>query len=303
MLAPVCSSHSVAITPPVRSRRYPRGLPGMRHSVREKVREGNRHADLCKALFILFDEHGVYYIIENPDGSFMWAQKGWEKFRSPSSPHLFRACFCRFGTPWKKPTKFGANTVLAGRSMWCQCEQKSHVQLRGMHLTRRIPMTLVAQPYPSGLCRLLAAALCQSYGWACKKKLNISACCPCNSMRIGEASNPGPFPGTLEEVDVISLGAQQMEARLLNEFWHWAAEHLRSSDVADLFSRVPLFLVQSLRCYGDLLYQRRCSFKPSSSDFGLPKVASDEQAADGLCLGFGGALGTDLPCQTQAASS
>lgn len=256
MMAPVCSSHSVAITPPVRSRRYPRGIPGMRHSMREKVRIGNQHADLCRALFGLFDKHGVYYIIENPDGSFMWAQRGWEKFRSPSSPDVFRACFCRFGTGWKKPTKFGTNTILAAKTMWCQCGKRSHIQLRGMHPTRRIPMTLVAQPYPSGLSKLLAAALCQSYGWASKRKLNISACCRCNTMRIGEAKNPGPARGTLEEVDVISFGTQQMEARLLNEFLHWAASHLRSTDVADLFSRVPLFLVQSLRCYGDLLYQK-----------------------------------------------
>ena len=67
MLAPVCSSHSIAITPPVRSKRFPRGIPGMRHSMRQKVKLGNRHADFCKVLILAFDEHGVYYVIENPD--------------------------------------------------------------------------------------------------------------------------------------------------------------------------------------------------------------------------------------------
>ena len=43
--APICSSFSVAITPPVRSRRHPRGIPGLRRSMRVKVRQGNQHSD------------------------------------------------------------------------------------------------------------------------------------------------------------------------------------------------------------------------------------------------------------------
>ena len=34
--APVCASSSVAVTQPVRSKRYPRGLPGLRASMRQK---------------------------------------------------------------------------------------------------------------------------------------------------------------------------------------------------------------------------------------------------------------------------
>ena len=255
MLAPVCSSHSIAITPPVRSKRFPRGIPGMRHSMRQKVKLGNRHADFCKALIFAFDEHGVYYVIENPDSSFMWMQKGWEKFNDPSSPWVFRACFCRFGTPWKKPTRFGTNSVLAGGKMWCQCKERNHVQLRGMHPTRRIPMTLVAEPYPAGLCRLLAAGLCQSYGWHSKRKLNIPACCKAGTMRIGEASNPGPVRPSLVDVELISFETRQLEARLLSQFLSWAKMHLRNCNVEELFARVPLFLVQSLRCYGDRMYK------------------------------------------------
>ena len=254
MLAPVCSSHSIAITPPVRSRRYPRGIPGMRHSMRLKVRIGNLHADLCIYLISLFDQLGIYYILENPDSSFMWQQRGWTKFRSPTSLSIFRACFCRFGTSWKKPTRFATNTELAGKKMWCLCSTRNHVQLRGMHPTRKIPMTLVAQPYPAGLCRLLGAALCQAYGWYSKKKLNISACCRCHSIRIGEAANPGPGRQSLEEVELVSFETRQLEAKLLSDFLVWAKLHLRSADVEDLFSRVPLFMVQSLRCYGDKMY-------------------------------------------------
>ncbi len=116
-------------------------------------------------------------------------------------------------------------------------------------------MTLVAQPYPSGLCRLLAAGLCQSYGWHSKKKLNIPACCRAGTMRIGEASNPGPVRPSLADVELISFETRQLEARLLYEFLSWANFHLRGRDVEELFTKVPLFLVQSLRCYGDKMYK------------------------------------------------
>ncbi len=42
----ICSSFSKAVTPSVRSPRFPRGLPGMRRSMRQKVVDGNSHSDL-----------------------------------------------------------------------------------------------------------------------------------------------------------------------------------------------------------------------------------------------------------------
>ena len=42
--APVCSSFSRAITPAVRTREYPRGAPGLRHTMAQKVEMGNDHS-------------------------------------------------------------------------------------------------------------------------------------------------------------------------------------------------------------------------------------------------------------------
>ena len=51
--APICSSFSRAVTPPVRSMKYPRGKPGLRLSMRLKVSQGNSHSDFvsdCRKL-------------------------------------------------------------------------------------------------------------------------------------------------------------------------------------------------------------------------------------------------------------
>ena len=152
--APVCSSFSVAVTPPVRSSRFPRGIPGVRQSMRAKIQAGNSRNDFLADLLPDIIDVGMWYWIENPDTSWWWRQRRWRRYRDSRSPLLFRCCFCRFGTPWKKATRFATNTSLAGRRMWCSCSG-AHINLRGTHPTRKIPWTLVAQPYPRGLCRLL----------------------------------------------------------------------------------------------------------------------------------------------------
>ena len=54
--APICSSFSIAVTPPVRCAQYPRGIPGMRPSMRACVAEGNSHDDYVKELVEVAEE-------------------------------------------------------------------------------------------------------------------------------------------------------------------------------------------------------------------------------------------------------
>ena len=189
--APICSSFSVAVTPPVRSRRYPRGVPGLRASMRYKVTCGNQHADFVASVVTECESSSTYYGVENPDTSWLWRQRSWRRFYASDHSEVFRVCFCRFGAAWKKPTRIATNCCLKGRSMWCTCRQR-HLQLRGNHPLRKIPWTLVAEPYPRGLNKVLAAGLCSSYGWCSDRKLNVAACCKAGTLRVGEASNPGP---------------------------------------------------------------------------------------------------------------
>ena len=259
--APICSSFSIAITPPVRSQRFPRGIPGLRAAMRQKVKEGNSHNDFVKDLEELCWEYGLWFWIENPDSSFWWFQKRWKCYRPSDSPLCFRLCFCRFHTPWKKATKIATNTALAGLRMMCRCGERKHVQLRGTHPVKRIPWTLVAQPYPRGLNVLLATATCVSAGWCEEKRLNVAACARVNS-RVGEAANPGPASKgrirnfSLEEKPLLSAHTMALESRVLEDFVRWCGMTVTGCSANELFDAVPMFLAQALRCYGDLSFQR-----------------------------------------------
>ena len=94
--APICASFSVAVTPPVRSAQHPRGKPGLRHSMREKVSQGNSHNDWLADIIAVCEEYHVIWWVENPDTSWWWRQRRWRRFRSSFSKHVFRLCFCRF---------------------------------------------------------------------------------------------------------------------------------------------------------------------------------------------------------------
>ena len=256
--APICSSFSIAVTPPVRTARFPRGIRGLRLSMRKKVAEGNSHNDYMMDLLLLCELGGIPYWIENPDSSWWWRQRRWRRFRDSRSPHIFRCCFCRFGTRWRKATRIATNTSLAGLKLWCQCNG-NHIPLRGMHPTKKIPWTLVAQPYPRGLCRLLAASLCTKAGWCSPDRLNVVGCARLLSARAGEASNPGPrrFPrvGTLENMPTQRPETLAREARLLEEFLAWCRRFLTAEPVEEVFGASPQLLALALRRYGDHLYQ------------------------------------------------
>ena len=259
--APICSSFSVAVTPPVRSCRFPRGIPGLRHSMRQKVSEGNSHNDFVSDLVTQAESDGLFYFVENPDTSWWWRQKKWKRWRSSASESLFRFCFCRFGTAWRKATRAATNTRLKGVRMMCTCK-KPHIQLRGMHPMKKIPWTLVAQPYPRGLCRLLAAALCQAAGWCKVERLNVAECAKLGSLRAGEALNPGPRKrkpnirsGNLADVQLLSHQTVALESRLLKVFMEWCNRFVTAEEFEAVSSVVPQFLADAVKVYGELLFK------------------------------------------------
>lgn len=259
--APICSSFSVAVTPPVRSCRFPRGIPGLRHSMRQKVSEGNSHNDFVHDLVIEAESDGVFYFVENPDTSWWWRQRKWKRWRHSGSESLFRFCFCRFGTAWRKATRAATNTRLKGVRMMCTC-RKPHLQLRGMHPVRKIPWTLVAQPYPRGLCRLLATALCEAAGWCKVERLNVADCAKLGSLRAGEAQNPGPRQrkpnirtNSLADVQLLTHQTLALESRLLKVFIEWCGRYFTADDFDTICSCVPQFLADVVKVYGEELFR------------------------------------------------
>ena len=76
LFAPPCR----AITPPVRSRRWPKGVPHMPGSMKQKVKEGNIHDQFRLSLIMLAIANGWAFWCENPDKFFLWLQRGWQDF-------------------------------------------------------------------------------------------------------------------------------------------------------------------------------------------------------------------------------
>ena len=266
-MAPICASFSRAITPAVRSRRWPKGIPGCSDNMVRKVLAGNRHAAFCLSFILLAETLGLPFWLENPDTSFIWIQRGFKKFADSRSESIFRLSYCRFGTRWKKNTRVATSTTLAGLRMMCQCGTLKHQVLRGYSVEHGMSWTALAEPYPRGFARLLALACCVDAGWAPGSKLNVAGCARIGTLRAGEASHPGPPKrarsghnrGSLQDMPILSSQTLAMESRLLTMFIAWCGSEIRSMSCEAVFDASPLILVYLVKCYGDLMFQKNGS--------------------------------------------
>ena len=130
--------------------------------------------------------------MENPDGSWIWRQQPVIAFAAACNLDVFRVDFCRFGTPWRKRTRFLVSALpdLAGVKCFCQA-RCDHVVLRG-RAPGGLALTRMAQAYPLGLADLLAVSMCRSCGWYDKRRrLDVAACAKCHTC-VGQAKHPGP---------------------------------------------------------------------------------------------------------------
>lgn len=110
--APECCSFSRAVTPPVRSRRDPLGLPRLTANMARKVHLGNLHAAFVLSILSICKKKDLAYWCENPDGSFLWLLPDWLA-STIGAPHTsYRCDFCRYRAPWRKRTRTATNTHL-----------------------------------------------------------------------------------------------------------------------------------------------------------------------------------------------
>lgn len=259
-LAVICASFSMAITPPVRSPRFPRGVPWAPSSMKQKISEGNSHADFAADLLDCAEDHGVTYWLENPDSSYLWQQKRLRRFRNPGGSNLFRCDYCRFGTLWRKRTRVATSaSAIQGLRCMCQCK-RPHITLRGNHPIFKKPWTAIAEPYPKAFADLIGLACSIEVGWT-TKKLNIAGCCRSVSLRVGEAKNPGPRVRrtprhfSLETAPVQTSVSLALGDKCWKSFTDWAKSFL-SGDPLLIFLEVPLFLVHAIRRFGDLEFMK-----------------------------------------------
>ena len=109
--AMICQSFSIAVTPCVRSARFPRGVPWMSEAMREKVKYGNLHSDFAADVIEACEEEESIFWLENPDTSFVWQQKRFRKFRCPNSRNVFEpttagsALLGESGPEWQRTAK------------------------------------------------------------------------------------------------------------------------------------------------------------------------------------------------------
>ena len=257
-MAPPCSSFSSAIAPPIRSSRFPRGVPWLSGAMRDKVSEGNLHAEWCLRLVSLCEKAGISWWLEQPDTSGMWRMPGFRRFRQCGSLEIWRADFCRFGTPWRKRTRIACSSELAGRRTFCRC-LLPHVLLRGRCPGSGKAWTAVAQPYPKVFAETLALAVAREVGWQpARKHLDIPGCARAAHSRIGEAAHPGPRrpavqrEGDLDSRPVQSSATLAYEAKLWEDFVSWCSSCL--SDCLLVFSLCPVLAAMALRAYGNFCF-------------------------------------------------
>ncbi len=234
--APVCSSFSVAITPPVRTPERPEGIDAVSDKMAVKIAEGNSMNDWVLSLCILSLEEGLLFWVENPAGSWFFKQRAWLAWMKKvgNVVGFWTVDYCRYGTAWRKRTKFCSNLVFRDQKTLC-LRDHIHLALRGRSKDHGKSWTLVAQPYPLGVCRAVARAMKLSRGSVCQVGgFDPSKFCRCGGRRIGEASNPGPVrPRSvmLDDVPLVEAKTLALQSKIWKWFLGWLVERVGSDEV------------------------------------------------------------------------
>ena len=265
---PVCSSFSTAITPPCRTLEYPAGTPWCSPLQQFKNEQGNEMLRFILQIVMVCLESAVLFLVENPDSSWLWRQTdrglSWKPLmdRHPEVGDL-RLDFCRFGTAWRKRTKFRCNFDVAGQTVFCKC-LTPHVVLRGRCVAKGVNYTKLAEPYPRKLCGTLAAAILTAAGFFGRaRRLDIASCAKVGHNRIGEAGHPGPrqVSGLFQRRAVNLAGVELLEpvtinfrAKIWSRFLAWADDALGPGVALEWLSHQQQLFVEVLVAFGYYLF-------------------------------------------------
>ena len=256
---PVCASFSTAITPPVRSKDFPGGVPWCSELQQRKNADGNAMLKFVLAVVVCCQKHQVHFLVENPDGSWLWRQQGslsCDVVYAGGPCADFRTDFCRYGTPWRKRTKFRTSLSIGGQTVLCNCGKK-HVVLRGRSRLHQCNYTKLAEPYPRSLCRILALAMAKDVGLVSSRPLDVAACAKLGTLRAGEALNPGPRRPfvrqravNLGDVLLLEPATIALRSKLWDEFSRWFASQFGASNLDLWAGLAPGLFAASLAAYG-----------------------------------------------------
>ena len=131
------------------------------------------------------------------------------------------APFATLALLWRKDARFATNTRLGGVRMFCKC-RRTHQRLKGSASCEKNPLDCSGAVLSTGLCRLLALALCQKAGWTGCERFHVAGRAKADSLRLGEAAHSGPrrrapavLHGTLGGVQLVSAQTLALEAKQL----------------------------------------------------------------------------------------
>ena len=258
---PVCASFSRAVRPPVRSAQLPEGLAGITENMKLKVAVGNAMATWLAVLVERVLELGLPFWVENPAGSFLWLQPAWRRLVEKYELDSMLTDYCRWGTAWRKRTRFLGRFSAAGSRYLCICNRK-HVRLVGYSAEHKCCWTKAAEAYPRSLAKYLAAALTESLKPAARQRIiDPGTMAKCGPGRVGEASNPGPRRARanptedLEQVELVRPATLALQARVHRSFLDWLESEV-SADVWSSLVAHPHLQVMFLRSFGNWLYSQ-----------------------------------------------
>ena len=260
---PVCASFSRAVRPPVRDKAFPAGLSNISEKMQKKVEIGNLMSRWLVATIRLAHSLGLIWWVENPAGSFLWLQQEWREFVEEFDLKFTKTDYCRWGTPYRKRTRFLGNAPDMDQQLYCVCT-RPHIRLVGYSKLHRCSWTKVAEPYPTGLARYLAVLVVEGLKPPHRRgKLDIVACAKACGRCIGEALNPGPRPrargpfvSDLELIDTVEPGTRAVQARAMDKLDSWLLRELGEETFNSVSQICPKLRLLFLRAFGNWLFQR-----------------------------------------------
>ena len=198
MLAPPCGTSSKARNipikgpkgklrrgpPPLRSARYPEGLPGLRGLNRTRVRQANKLYKFCSDLMKLCVQYNVLCIVENPQSSLFWLTKWMRDAPEVFIWHVVHACM--YGSKRLKKTGLLINFFAPNLQKLCDNGHKhlpwTHSETVDPETGRRVQVfdTASEAEYPRQFCEALAIAFTaelqsKGFSWRLEPPLQESA--------------------------------------------------------------------------------------------------------------------------------
>ena len=94
---------------PLRSTRFPRGLPFLGQVDAEKVRKANCIYDFCASIANYCMQHDIGFSIENPMNSYLWMRKAYCELQATTGIHKVSFSACMWGARRDKKTSLLTN--------------------------------------------------------------------------------------------------------------------------------------------------------------------------------------------------